>query len=62
MSKFFKNNPFLKGVVQIVFNISVLKCVILPILNMSNTLMFFVGILLICLLITVNVRIFKKLY
>lgn len=64
MMKFFswiKNDPFLKGILQIACNITLLEYVILPMLNMSSTILFFLGMLLIYLLIVVNIRIFKKL-
>jgi hypothetical protein len=65
MTEFFKrikNDSFLKVTIQIVCNVVLLDYVILPMLNMSSTVMFFAGMLLAYLLVTVNLRIFKKLY
>ena len=61
MIKFFKNNTFLLGVLQAVISISLLEYVILPMLNMSSTFMFFAGTILIYFLIMANWYIVKKL-
>jgi len=61
MIKFFKNNPLLLGFVQISISISLLEYIILPMLNMSSTFMFFAGTILIYFLIMANWYTFKKL-
>jgi len=61
MIKFFKNNPILLGFVQTSISISLLEYIILPMLNMSSTFMFFAGTILIYFLIMANWYTFKKL-
>jgi len=61
MIKFFKNNPILLGAVQISISISLLEYIILPMLNMSSTFIFFAGTILIYFLIMANWYTFKKL-
>lgn len=61
MIKFFKNNTFLLGILQVAISISLLEYVILPMLNMSSTFMFFAGTILIYFLIMGNWFVFKKL-
>ena len=61
MIKFFKNNPILLGFVQTSISISLLEYIILPMLNMSSTFMFFAGTILIYFLIMANWYTIKKL-
>ena len=61
MIKFFKNNPILLGVLQAAISTSLLEYIILPMLNMSSTFMFFAGTILIYFLIMANWYTIKKL-
>ncbi len=61
MIKFFKNNTFLLVVLQAAINTSLLEYIILPMLNMSSTFMFFAGTILIYFLIMANWYTIKKL-
>ncbi len=61
MIKFFKNNTFLLGALQAAISTSLLEYIILPMLNMSSTFMFFAGTILIYFLIMANWYTFKKL-
>lgn len=61
MIKFFKNNTFLLGMLQAVISTSLLEYIILPMLNMSSTFMFFAGTILIYFLIMANWYTIKKL-
>ncbi len=62
MIKFFKNNTFLLVVLQAAISTSLLEYIILPMLNMSSTFMFFAGTILIYFLIMANWYTIKKLY